>query len=261
MMYNKFSNSIGRIFYKMKTYTIHLVRHGMTEGNKVGRYVGSVDAPLFKDGIDEIKALKEKYDYKKPQLFFSSPLKRCIETLDLIYGEEGIDVYTVDDFRECNLGDFEGKTADELVDMPEYIDWVQNGAPAPNGESNKEFATRVCTAFVDTVKEILKSGKTESVICAHGGVIMTILAVYGLPEREMTAYMANNGRGFTIRVTPSVWMRSGMVEVVSEFPLGSLDEPDNSINPVKEVDTNPFSSISETDEDFFWSDVEEQTEE
>ena len=144
--------------------------------------------------------------------------------------------------------------------MPEYTDWVQNGIAPPNGESNKEFATRVCTAFVDTVKEILKSGKTESVICAHGGVIMTILAVYGLPEREMTAYMANNGRGFTIRVTPSVWMRSGMVEVVSEFPYGSADEPDNSINPVKEAQENPFGSISETDNDFFWGDIEEEEE-
>ena len=52
----------------MKTYTIHLIRHGMTEGNKVGRYVGSVDAPLCNEGIDEIKALKEKYDYRADRI-------------------------------------------------------------------------------------------------------------------------------------------------------------------------------------------------
>lgn len=245
----------------MKTYTIHLIRHGMTEGNKVGRYVGSIDAPLFADGIKEIKSLKEKYDYKNPKLFFSSPLKRCVETLDLIYGDGGIDVYTVDGLRECNLGDFEGKTADELVSDPAYIDWVQKGIAPPNGESNKDFATRVCTAFIDTVKEILKTGVTESVICAHGGVIMTILAVYGLPERQMTDYMANNGRGFTIRVTPSIWMRSGKVEVVSDFPVGSSAEPDNSINPVKESKENPFSRVSDfEEEDYFWGDIEEQEE-
>ena len=79
----------------MKTYTIHLIRHGMTEGNKVGRYVGSTDAPLFTEGINEIKALKEKYDYKRPKLFFSSPMKRCIETLDLIYGEKGLEILAV----------------------------------------------------------------------------------------------------------------------------------------------------------------------
>lgn len=243
----------------MKTYTIHLIRHGMTEGNKIGRYVGSTDAPLFADGIEEIKALKEKYDYKKPQLFFSSPMKRCIQTLDLIYGEDGIDVMSVDGLRECNLGDFEGKTAEQLIDNAEYMDWVQHGATPPNGESNKDFATRVCTAFVDTVKEILKSGKTESVICAHGGVIMTILAVYGLPERKMTDYMANNGRGFTIRVTPSVWMRTGMVEVISDFPKGSSVEPDNSVNPVKNSDKNPFEGVNEVEsEEVFWGDIEQE---
>ncbi|MBQ5590583.1 MAG: histidine phosphatase family protein [Clostridia bacterium] len=241
----------------MKTYTIHLIRHGMTEGNKVGRYVGSTDASLFEDGIQEIKGLKEKYDYRKPMLYFSSPMKRCIETLDLIYGEDDIDVFTVDGLRECNLGDFEGKKADELINREDYIKWVQNGEAPPNGESNKEFATRVCAAFVDTVREILKSGKTESVICAHGGVIMTILAVYGLPEKPMTEYMANNGRGFTIRVTPSVWMRTGMVEVISDFPVGSSVEPDNSVNPVKEADVNPFNSVAEQAEDVMWFDVEE----
>ena len=245
----------------MKTYTIHLIRHGMTQGNKVGRYVGSTDASLFADGIDEIEKLKQKYEYRSPKLFFSSPMKRCIETLDLIYGgEKEIDVHTVDGLRECNLGDFEGKTAEELIDNPAYTDWVAHGAAPPNGESNKDFSVRVCTAFVQTVKEILKQGVTESVICAHGGVIMTILAVYGLPERKMTDYMANNGRGFTIRVTPSVWMRSGMVEVVSDFPLGSSSEPDNSINPVKESKSNPFGAVKDdTDEqrDVYWANVDE----
>ena len=47
----------------MKTYTIHLIRHGMTQGKKVGRYVGSTDASLFADGIDEIEKLKQKTNF------------------------------------------------------------------------------------------------------------------------------------------------------------------------------------------------------
>lgn len=242
----------------MKTYTIHLIRHGMTEGNKLGRYVGSSDVSLCKEGIEELKALKEKYEYRTPKLFFSSPMKRCIETLDILYGDKNIDVLTVENLRECSFGDFEGKTAEELIDNPLYTDWISHGATPPNGESHKEFAARVCTAFTETVKEILKTGITESVICAHGGVIMTILAVFGLPERQMTDYMANNGRGFTIRVTPGVWMRSGMVEVLSEFPFGSCDEPDNSINPVKNSSVNPFENFEEENAEVLWSDYDSE---
>ena len=80
--------------------------------------------------------------------------------------------------------------------------------------------------------------------------------------------MANNGRGFTIRVTPSIWMRTGMVEVIGEYPPGSYDEPDLSRNPVKELneqDGNPFSTDDDEyddyeDAEYFWADIEEKEE-
>ena len=93
----------------------------------------------------------------------------------------------------------------------------------------------------------MKTGLTESVIVAHGGVIMTLLSVYGISDSTDDTglrWMANNGRGFTIRVTPSIWMRTGMVEILSEYPKGSADEPDLSINPVKK---GAFSFVIDED--------------
>lgn len=249
----------------MKSYIIHLVRHGMTEGNKTGQYVGSMDVDITTEGINQLKELKEKYDYGNPQVIYRSPLKRCKQTTDILY--DNADTVVVEGLRECNFGDFEGKTSEELVDDPRFNDWVRHGATPPNGESNKEFAERICIAFINTIKEILKSGVKETAICAHGGVIMTLLSVYGLPEQEMINWMANNGRGFTIRVTPSIWMRTGMVEVIGEYPPGSYDEPDLSRNPVKELnnneDSNPFGTGEEEydsyeDTEYFWADVEEK---
>ena len=63
---------------------------------------------------------------------------------------------------------------------------------------------------------------------------MTVLSAYGFPQRHMLEWMCSNGRGYTIQVTPSVWMRGGMFEVVDVFPSGSGEEPDLSINPVLE---------------------------
>ncbi len=254
----------------MKSYTIHLLRHGMTLGNQLGQYVGSTDVDLSTDGINQLKNLKQKYDYGNPQLIFSSPLKRCKQTLEILFGDR--EVITVEGLRECNMGDFEGKTTKELVDDPRFMDWVQHGAAPPNGEDNKTFSTRICTAFVETVRDILKAGKKESVICAHGGVIMTLLAVYGLPQTDRMNWMANNGMGFTIRVTPSVWMRTGMVEVVCEYPFGSAAEPDLSQNPAKQTAAQTGQTVFGAqddaqdvpeDEDFeeadtvFWADVDD----
>jgi alpha-ribazole phosphatase len=244
----------------MQSYIIHLLRHGMTEGNQKGQYVGQIDLPVSTDGIKQLREFKDKYDYESPKLFFCSPLSRCSQTLKEIYGEN-IKTIPVEGLKECSFGKFEGKVAADLTDDPDFIDWVQNGKPAPGGEDNKAFAERVCNAFNDTVREILKAGVTESVICAHGGVIMTILAVYGIPRRQQLDWMTNNGRGFTIRVTPGIWMRTGMVEVLSEFPFGSNDEPDLSINPVKEKYSpwgNTDADLDEDDEtaDVMWADVD-----
>lgn len=244
----------------MKTYTIHLLRHGMTDGNENGQYVGSMDVDLSTNGILQLSQLREKYDYGNPQLCFTSPMLRCKQTMRILFDD--VQLIEALGLAERNLGDFQGKTPDELINDPLYMDWIKKGTPPPNGETNEGFAERVCTQFVSVVTDILKSGKTEAVVCAHGGVIMTILSAYGLPQRNMIEWMASNGRGFTIRVTPSVWMRSGMVEVIAEYPKGSLDEPDLSNNPVKKVSGGWGSDEDDAySEDIFWADYEDEDEE
>lgn len=230
----------------MKSYIIHFLRHGMTESNIKGIYTGTTDIPLCEKGENQLVELREKYDYGKPDLIFTSPLTRCKQTAHIIFGEKAR-LNVVDGLHELSMGDFEGKTAEQVMDLPGYTDWVQGKCPPPNGESNKDFATRICTAFVQTVREIMKTGLTESVIVAHGGVIMTLLSVYGIsdvPDETGLRWMANNGRGFTVRITPSIWMRTGMFEILSEYPLGSSDEPDLSINPVKK---GAFSFVVDED--------------
>ena len=34
----------------MVTYKLHFIRHGMTDGNRTGRYVGRTDVPLCQEG-------------------------------------------------------------------------------------------------------------------------------------------------------------------------------------------------------------------
>lgn len=225
----------------MKSYIIHLVRHGITEANMQGRYAGTTDVDLSSEGIKQLKELKEKYDYENPEIIYSSPLTRCIDTADILYGRDR-EIKLVNDLHEINLGDFEGKLVSELTTNEDYTNWARYGTKPPNGESNSEFATRICTAFVRTIRDILKSGKTTAAICTHGGVIMMLLSVYGIPQRESIDWMCSNGRGFTIRVTPSVWMRTGMVEVLSEYPFGSSEEQATIDSDMKKDVSNAMTS-------------------
>ena len=69
----------------MKSYTIHLIRHGISQGNLLGQYIGITDSPLSKEGKEQLKQLAEQNSYPYAQAYYTSPLSRCVDSLNLIY--------------------------------------------------------------------------------------------------------------------------------------------------------------------------------
>ena len=57
-----------------------LIRHGKTEGNKLSRYIGTTDEPLCQEGTEFL----HKMDYPKVQAVYVSPLKRCVQTAEIL---------------------------------------------------------------------------------------------------------------------------------------------------------------------------------
>ena len=47
----------------MITYKLHLIRHGQTEGNQKGLFVGRTDMPVSEEGFDELSRLRDTYEY------------------------------------------------------------------------------------------------------------------------------------------------------------------------------------------------------
>lgn len=202
----------------MKSYTIHLIRHGVSEGNLEKRYIGSTDSPLSEQGKAEIKAKDEDGAYPGAGLFFCSPMRRCRETMALIYPDVTPEI--IDDFRECDFGDWEGRTAAELEKDPAFRRWIDancTGAP-PNGEDGGVFMQRTCMAFEQLVERMLRSGKTSAVAVVHGGTIMSILSTYGLPRAKFYEWMTEPGCGYSLRITPGLWMRDMVAEVYDTIP-------------------------------------------
>lgn len=201
----------------MRTYKLHLIRHGMTEGNVSGQYIGLTDLSVTTNGIIELKKLKADDIYPKCGLVFSSPLVRATETAKIIYPEA--DIIVNDNFREIDFGEFEGKTPNDLKDNEDYAKWVGGELPAaPGGESTLDFATRLCTGINEVVRRMMSEDVYSSAIVMHGGAIMTLLSVAALPRMKMAEWACGNGRGYTIQITPSLYQRSGILEVVGEIP-------------------------------------------
>ena len=56
----------------MKYYKLHLIRHGLTEGNLQGLYIGSgSDLPLCAEGRAQLKTLKKDFGYPQVPLVFT----------------------------------------------------------------------------------------------------------------------------------------------------------------------------------------------
>lgn len=204
----------------MKSYTIHFIRHGATEGNEEGRYIGRTDLPLSASGISALEKLQCANLYPKAQIYVSSPLKRCTQTLKILYpGEKAV---LINDFRECDFGEWEGKTAKEIAAADEsFSRWVTGNGQSvtpPGGESGGAFMYRVCAAFEKLVESMLRSGTQSAVIVTHGGVIMSVLSAYGLPKAKFYDWMTANGCGYSMRITPGLWMRSMVGEIYAEIP-------------------------------------------
>lgn len=202
----------------MKTYHIYLLRHGATRANEEGRYIGKTDVPLSDQGRKHLEDLKQKYYYPYADIFFSSPKKRCLESLEILYSNKKTMI--IDDLAECDFGDYEGKLFSELKDDAEYQKWASGALDTPpNGESSREFQLRSCKAFEKIVDALMRSGKKSAVVMAHGGSIMSILGTYAFPRRPMYEWTAPSGTGFEIVVTPQLWMSGKAVEIAGYLPL------------------------------------------
>ena len=203
----------------MKSYIIHFIRHGAIDETLSGKYIGTTDVPLSDKGKMDLKKLDYEYRYPGTQVVFTSPLKRCTETCKILYPEQN--PLSIANLSECNFGEWEGKTAEELKSDPDFEKWLagDNSVKPPRGESNTDFTRRICRMFESIVEGLMKTGTTESVIVTHGGVIMTLLAVYGLPQAKPFEWTMDNGFGYSLRVTPMLWQRDKVCEVFQTIPM------------------------------------------
>ena len=204
---------------------INIFRHGKTLLNERHCYVGVTDEGLSKNGETEVLEKKEKYDYKNPDTVFISPMKRCINTAEILF--PNAEKIVIDELREMDFGSFEGKCYEELKDNIHYRKWIdQSRGMSPKEieeiygnrliqderiilpESKEDFSNRV----INGIKIIInKSIANNSVtIVAHGG---TIMALAGMDkESDYYKYMVGCAEGIEARVLYTV-DENGSIEI------------------------------------------------
>ena len=206
----------------MKNYRLYLVRHGITQGNLDGIYMGSgTDQPLCEEGINRLEVLKAQFRYPHVNTVFSSPMQRAIETAEILF-PAAKDKIILEDLRETDFGEFEGQKMTDLLKDEAFQRWMDPSQHfTPNGgERAEDFHNRCRNVLMGMLEYMMKAGVEKAACVTHGGVIMSMLAQCGLPQRSPQDCMADPGCGYEVQCSTQMWMCDHAVEMVAIVPYG-----------------------------------------
>lgn len=209
----------------LKAYRISLIRHGQTVANQKGIYIGSrTDYPLSDFGTAELFNKKEEFEYPRVDKVYSSPLKRCTETAEILFPEKQLCI--VDNLRELDFGNFEGKNIRDIINLEEYRDWIKGGISKrpPDGESIEELSARTYKALHEIIMDMMYEDITHSAIITHYGVISNMLAGFGIPKIDPKTLKCPAGEGFEVMVTAKMWQQSQAFEIFGAVPYERIPE-------------------------------------
>lgn len=215
----------------MKTYRIHLIRHGLTEANLDGRYCGTLDLPLCDEGREQLDKLLNDYSYPYVDRVYASPLLRARETAEILF--PGCEYIAVENLREASFGRFEGLRMSDLRNDEEFAKWLVPGTEfTPAGvEPAKNFYVRCRQGMIQVVDDMMQSGITSAAVVTHAGVISAIMAALVFPQRSFYDWKCDAGCGFTLRADPSIFIREPVLEFVREIPEEDFGEDDSDEDP------------------------------
>ncbi len=171
-----------------------LVRHGQSTWNREHRIQGQLDPPLSEDGRRQAELLGHRLSVSRLSGFYSSDLKRALETSEAIGAVTGLVAVAMPGLREIYLGEWEGLRTEELAQQyPDaWARWIQepDWDLVPGGEGTALFEARVAAAL-DAILERHAHG--DVVVVTHGGVIQVALhRVAARPSRGLFPFKIQN---------------------------------------------------------------------
>ena len=158
-----------------------LVRHGVTEWNREGRFQGHRDPDLSEAGRHEAALAAERlmaHEMLRPARVIASSLGRALQTASPIARAAGVPAEPDPRLMEIGQGEWEGRTHAELEaeDAERYLAWRRaTGIRQPPGGEPIEAATVRVRSVVDEL--IASDGASPICIVSHGGTLRILAHV------------------------------------------------------------------------------------
>ena len=221
-----------------------LIRHLKTPGNEKRQYIGSTDEELSEQEVLNFKQRYKIDSYPQVQQVIVSPMKRCIQTAELIYPEVQIQQESL--LKECDFGIFEGKTYEELKELNVRLQKMNEETPAMR-EKQKADALMENEMYVHAIQvyqnlleredlEEIREGMTEKVYHNLGCAYSYLFQMEKATEYFRKAYEGSRSR----EALEAYLIAFGMTRTSSEY-----EKMAKSIGTEKEVLQNIRERLQE----------------
>ncbi len=236
-----------------------LLRHGQSTWNKENRFTGWTDVPLTQEGAQEArnaaKILNENgYSF---DLIFTSVLRRCTETTEIILNETRLkNPKTIKSWRlnERHYGALQGLNKAEMAAKygeeqvlkwrrsydakPPALEksderWPGNDAKyngldkklLPLAESLKDTVARVAPYWKEEIAPALKKGKKVLVSASGNSLRALVKYIDNVPDGEIVEFNIPTG-------IPLVYELNGKLKPIKHYFLGDPKEIEAKIKAV-----------------------------
>ena len=170
--------------------TFIVLRHAQSTANERGLLAGQLPGiHLSATGVDESEAIKETLAKVTIDRVISSPLERCLQTIEPLVAAKNMKIATDDRLIEMNYGKWSGKKLSFLSVRPLWrkIQSSPSDVTFPDGESFSNMALRVGSLL----EELHRKYPKESLLLVTHGDICKFIATYflKLPLNDLQKFL------------------------------------------------------------------------
>lgn len=184
-----------------------LVRHGLSEYNKLGLWAGWTDVALTPEGHEEAEKAGEKLSDIHFDYGYTSMLKRAQDTLfdiQRVLEQNTLPVIKNAALNERNYGVFTGKNKWEVkkeLGDSQFLKLRRSwDYPIPNGESLKQVYERVIPYYKSEIEPKLKESKNILVAASGNSLRALVKFLDNMPDNEISNLEIGTGEAYVYKL-------------------------------------------------------------
>ena len=157
---------------------IYIIRHGLTESNKKKIYAGWNDECLCEEGVVALFEIGRKLKEFKIERIFSSPIRRAIQTAEVINSFLNMRIEIEKNLKEMKMGPWEGLSENEVAGSfpSEWKIW--NSRPSKLKIDDRETLEELKIRALNGIRRISEDLDRSRILAVTHVAIIRVLMIY-----------------------------------------------------------------------------------